>query len=219
MRPREKAKAFGMNALSDQELLALLLRTGTQKISAIQLAQKVLLKAGGIKGLANVTNSALQSISGIKDAKALEIMAVVEIARRMMREEHCHGFQVSEPKLLVNWLNYEIGFEKQEHFMVVYLNHQLEIISHQVLFKGTLDRSLVHPRDVFREAISHNAAALILVHNHPGKTLHPSQADIETTALLVENAKLLGLSILDHMIVSFGEYCSLRATHQYLFEE
>ena len=219
MRPREKAQAYGLTHLSDQELLALLIRTGTKQKSAIQVAQQVLLKTKGIHGLANVSKEDLMTIPGIKEAKSLEIMAVVEIARRMMREENHQNMQISEPEALMSWLNYEIGFKEQEHFMAVYLNHQLEIVHHQILFKGTLDRSLIHPRDVFREAVRHNAAALMLVHNHPGKTLTPSQADIDTTSLLVENAKLLGLTILDHIIVSYGKYCSLRRTHAYLFKE
>ena len=219
MRPREKAKTFGITSLSDQELLALLIRTGTRKLSAIQVAQEVLLKTNGIQGLASVKKSELKKVSGIKDAKALEILAVVEIARRMMRDQNYQPKQIADPQALMQWLNYEIGFKEQEHFMVVYLNHQLEIVHHQILFKGTLDRSLIHPRDVFREAVLHNAAALMLVHNHPGKSLTPSQADIETTALLIKNAQLLGLTILDHVIVSYGKYCSIRSTHSYLFKE
>lgn len=219
LRPREKALAYGIETLSDQELLALLIRTGTRQDSALVLATKVLNMTKGLKGLNQIHSNQLMRISGIKEAKSLVIMAIVEISKRIARYERDSSFSIEEPQTLIKWLNQEIGYENQEHFMAVYLNHQLKILSHQILFKGTVDKSLVHPRDLFREAMKVNASRIILVHNHPGKTLHASQADLQTTQSLVEGARILGVEILDHIIVSHGSHCSIRSSHSYLFEE
>lgn len=219
VRPREKALAYGIKTLSDQELLALLIRTGTRKESALSVANNVLRMTKGLKGLNQVHSSELMSISGIKDAKALEIMAIIEISKRISRFEMNQSISIEEPKSLMHWLNKEIGYKNQEHFMAVYLNHQLKILGHQILFKGTVDKSLIHPRDLFREAMKVNASRIILVHNHPGKTLEASQADLHTTKALVEGARILGIEILDHIIVSHGAHTSIRSHHAYLFEE
>ena len=125
---------------------------------------------------------------------------------------------VNEPKNLISWLNYEIGFEIQEHFLVVYMNNQNRILGHEVLFKGTIDRSVVHPRDIFREAVSLSSTRIILVHNHPGQTMQASSADIEVTEIIVQGGKLVGVEVLDHLIVSHGEYISLRSLYPALFD-
>ena len=219
IRPREKALAYGISSLSDQEILALLIRTGTRKESALALANNVLKLTKGLKGLNNVHASQLMTISGIKDAKALEIMAIVEISKRISRFEMDQSISIEEPQSLMKWLNQEIGYKHQEHFMAVYLNHQLKVLGHQILFKGTVDKSLIHPRDLFRESMKLNASRIILVHNHPGKTLEASQADLHTTRALVDGARILGIEILDHIIVSHGAHSSIRSQHAYLFEE
>jgi len=218
-RPREKALAYGIDSLSDQELLALLIRTGTRQDSALVLSEKVLNLSGGLQGLMQIHPSELMRISGIKEAKSLEIMTIVEISKRISRYERTDVYSIEEPSSIIKWLNTEIGYENQEHFMAIYLNHQLKILGHQILFKGTVDKSMVHPRDLFREAMKLNSSRIILVHNHPGKTLKASRADLETTRALVAASRLLGIEILDHIIVSYGSHTSIRLHHANVFEE
>ena len=155
--------------LSDHELLALFIRTGTQQKNAIELSQDLNLTLGGLKGLSKARLEDLTAISGIKEAKALNLLAVTELACRLLREQVFSEKSLNHPQSILDWLNFEIGFSPQEEFLVIFLNHRLHPIYYKVLFKELLNQSLVHPRDVFREASYHNAAALVLVHNHPGK--------------------------------------------------
>lgn len=217
MRPREKAMRYGLSSLSNQELLALFIRTGTAQHNAIELAQKLLLRLGGLKGLAKARIEDLMEIPGIKEAKALNLMAVVELAMRLLREEVLEQKIFNHPRKISDWLNLEIGFSSQEEFMVLFLDHRLQLLRFKKMFKGTLNQSLVHPRDVFREAAHSNAAALVLVHNHPGGSLEPSHADIEMTQHFVEAGKFLEIQVIDHLIVSKGAYCSIREKFPELF--
>ena len=217
-RPREKALEYGIHTLSDRELLALFIRTGTRKKSSLEIADEVIKLSGGLSVFAKLSKEALMTIPGIKEAKAIELMATVEMGKRIIKPSKLEEIFVNEPKNLISWLNYEIGFELQEHFLVVYMNNQNRILSHEVLFKGTIDRSIVHPRDIFREAVSLSATRIILVHNHPGQTMQASSADIEVTEIIVKGGKLVGVEVLDHLIVSHGEYISLRSIHPALFD-
>lgn len=204
--------------MSDRELLALFIRTGTRGCSALQLADDILARLGGISKMAHVSYEALVVIPGIKQAKAIEILGAIEMSRRIIKPPHFAQVHIGEPQRLVDWLNLEIGYDVQENFGVVFLNGQNCIIGHKLLFKGTLDRSVVHPRDVFREAVMRSCSRLILVHNHPGATMRPSQADITVTEVMVEAATMMGMAVLDHLIVGQGQYFSLRSHYPYLFE-
>ena len=218
-RPREKASQSGVESLSDRELLALFIRFGTKKKSALDLADEVLKLSGGLNRLLNLKMNQLMMIKGIKDAKAIELLAMVEMGKRIVRPGGEKDIYISEPQRLLDWLNFEIGFKQQEHFMAVYFNNQNMILSHQILFKGTVDRSVVHPRDVFREAVSVGATRIILVHNHPGKSMKASAADLQVTEVMVAAGNLVGIEVLDHLIVSSGNYLSIRKEHGDLFEE
>lgn len=219
LRPREKAWIQGIESLSDRELLALFIRSGTAHRSALDLADEVLHKIQGLTALMETRLIDIISIKGIKKAKALELLAVVEMARRMMIPQKHDIISVQEPQHIMNWLNIEIGYAMQEKFMVIFLNTQNHILKHDVLFKGTVNRSVVHPRDVFREAVLLNATRLILVHNHPGKTMFASEADLDVTEAMVRAGEVVGIEVLDHLIVSHGSFFSIRKNHAYLFEE
>lgn len=217
MRPREKAMAQGMSALSDEELLALILRSGTKGLSAIDVARLVLVSCHGLAGLQVINLESLCAITGISQVKALELLAVVEIHRRMLRPDVHETIRIEEPQHVSAWLRAEIGFAQQEHFFVLYLNQQNELLRGELLFKGTLDRSLVHPREVFSLAVRLHCARLILAHNHPGGSLQPSTQDLDVTRLLVSAGKLMGIAVLDHLIVSQRGFCSLRAQYPSTF--
>lgn len=218
LRPREKALNEGLESLSDRELIALFIRKGTKDNSALIIADEVLKMIDDISGLNRISREELMEIKGIHEIKAIELLALPEIAKRMSKPKHKSMVQIDQPYALVSWLNLEIGYKKQEYFIAVFLDKQNRLLGHSILFKGTLDRSVVHPREIFKDAVIMSAAAIILVHNHPGGGLAPSTADLETTELLVNAGKLMGVHILDHLIVSEGSYVSMREDFSFIFE-
>ena len=209
-RPREKAMLHGISALNDQELLALIIKSGHKGADVYSIAAALLSLAQGIGGLPRLSMKQCMSIKGIKQAKALELQAVFEIVKRVMRQQIMEVDVVNHPQVLIDWLTSEMMDKAQEHFMVVYLNTQNQVISYRVLFVGTLDRSIVHPREIFKEAVNSSAAKIIAVHNHPSGSLKPSSQDIEVTNVLMEAGKMMGIPLLDHLIISAQGYMSLR---------
>ncbi|HCY06429.1 MAG: DNA repair protein RadC [Erysipelotrichaceae bacterium] len=207
-RPREKALKFGIKTLSNRELLALIIRNGYQGKSSLSIAEELLYKCNGIGNLANLELNDFLSIKGIKEVKALEILACIEIARRIAFKESLDTDVIENPDKMISWLNKEIGFDKQENFMVVYLDVKNKIITYKTLFIGTIDKSIVHPREIFKEALLVSSSRIMLVHNHPSGDVTPSDADISVTKKIVEAGKLMGINVLDHIIVSNNRYFS-----------
>lgn len=209
-RPREKLQKFGVKALSNRELIALLLRSGTREHSALDLADQVLHLSKGLSGLAQCEIQDFMKIDGIKLAKASELCAIGECARRMAYEAS-QGFSVvDQPQRIVRWLQSEIGHCMQEHFLVVFLNTKNHILGYRPLYVGGLDRSIVHPREVFKQAVAHSAARIIVVHNHPSGDVTPSANDFIVTQVLEEAGQTMGIPLLDHLIVSKQAYLSLK---------
>jgi len=209
-RPREKLKALGVRALSDAEVLGILLRTGIPGKSSIELAKELLSICGSINHLSGLDLDTLLSIKGIKQAKASEILALCEISRRMAQQASLEVDVIDQPSRLVNWLKKELGSAQQEQFMVVFLNTKNHIIGYKILYMGGLDRSIVHPREVYKEALKVSAARIIVVHNHPSGDVHPSENDHLVTKVLEEAGDTMGIPLLDHLIVSHYGYTSLR---------
>jgi DNA repair protein RadC len=209
-RPREKVKEFGIKSLSDRELLALVLRSGIKGKSALELADDLIKQANGIQGLNGLEYENLIRINGIKSAKASEICAISELSRRMAFYQSTNVDIVDQPQRLVQWLKKEMGSLKQEHFLVVFLNTKNHIIGYRPLFIGGLDRSIVHPREVFKHAINHSAARIVVVHNHPSGDVTPSENDWNVTQVLEEAGQTMGIPLLDHIIISERGYTSLR---------
>ena len=164
-KPREKAVHYGLKSLSNQELLSIILRTGTKESSVLQISQELLDTTGGLAGLARFNLQELSSIKGIGRVKALEILAAMEISRRIAYEQVVHHMDMHQPELLVNWLKKEIGSSMQEIFLVVYLDTMMRFVTYKELFKGTIDSSMVSPREIFKEAILNNSTNILLVHN------------------------------------------------------
>ena len=145
------------------------------------------------------------------DQNIYESELIKELAKRVIAPSSGDNIQLDRPKTIANWIQLEIGDSEQEHFVAIYLDKQNNLIDHKILFTGTLDRSVVHPRDIFREAVKVSASRIILAHNHPSGSISPSQADIETTEALIEAGKMMGIFILDHLIVARGGgYSSIR---------
>lgn len=197
-RPREKLVKYGPEKLSDSELLAILLRTGTKDLNVLKLSQKILQKFEKTKFI-NTTIDELKGIHGLGEVKACEIIACFELGRRMLKDKK--SSILLSPKDV--WERMEdIRGSKKEHFVVFYLDSGNQEIKREIISIGTLNESLVHPREVFEGAIKNNAASIIIAHNHPSGDLEPSQADIEITKKLIHAGKILDIKIIDHIIIT-----------------
>ncbi|HDP95514.1 MAG TPA: DNA repair protein RadC [Candidatus Aminicenantes bacterium] len=205
-RPREKLAQKGPPALSDRELVALILRSGTQKRHVYALADEVLNLVRREDG--NVTMAQLETISGMGPARAAAVAATLELARRFNDRR---GRGVHRPEDVLP-LVVDIQEKTQEHFLVITLDGAHHLVRRRTVFVGTLNQSLVHPREVFCGAISDRAAAVVLVHNHPSGKVIPSPEDLETTRRLVRAGRLLGIPVLDHIIVGRGNWSRIE-TH------
>lgn len=209
-RPRERMIADGPRSLSTHELLAILLRTGTKEESVLQLSNRILNEFEGLRLLKDASLEEITSIHGIGSAKAIQLMAAVEIGRRIGRLKYEDRFMIRSPEDAANYMMEEMRFLSQEHFVCLYLNTKNQIMHKQTLFIGSLNASIVHPREVFKEAFRRSAASIICLHNHPSGDPAPSREDIDVTKRLVECGKILGIDVLDHLIIGEKKYVSLK---------
>ncbi len=200
--PREKLATLGADRLSDQELVAVLLRTGSQKHNVLTLAAKIV-QVVDDKGL-NLALDDITSIHGIGLGKASQVIAALEFSRRRIRPE---GLKIKFPSDVMPLLHHYCD-RKQEHFISITVNAANEVLKTRVITIGLIDKSHVHPREVFADAITDRASAIIVAHNHPTGNIEPSRADIEITKTLKEAGKILGISVLDHLIFGNKGYYS-----------
>ena len=208
--PRERLAQEGVEALSNQELLAILLRTGTRQASVFEIAQKVLSNLSSITDLKKMTLQELQSLSGIGRVKAIELQAMIELGHRIHKHETLEMESILSSQKLAKKMQQELGHKKQEHLVALYLNTQNQIIHQQTIFIGSATRSIAEPREILHYAIKHMATSLILVHNHPSGAVAPSRNDDHVTKLVKEACDLMGIVLLDHLIVSHSSYFSYR---------
>ncbi len=209
-RPREKLIVHGADSLSNAELLAILLRTGTVNDSAIRIAESLLIKFHGLVGLGGLSAQELSKIKGIGLAKAVTIIAAMELSKRMNAIALQERPTIKTPQDAAALMMARLRYESKEKFLALLLSTKNHIIATPVISVGTLDASLVHPRELFREAINYAAASIILVHNHPSGDPTPSPEDIELTNKLTSAGELLGIKILDHIIIGCGKYVSMK---------
>ena len=204
-RPREKLIARGAAALADAELLALLLRTGVAGKNVLQLAQQLLERFGGLSGLLHTRADDLKTIKGMGgDAKRSELIAVLELARRAMGEKLRQRTVFDSPDAVRQYLQMHIGARPHEVFAVLFLDVQHRLIAMEEMFRGTLTQTSVYPREVVTRALHHQAAAVVLAHNHPSGSIEPSRADESLTKTLQAALALVDVRVLDHIIVSPG---------------
>ena len=208
--PRERLTKEGVEALSNQELLAILLRTGTRQASVFEIAQKVLSNLSSLTDLKKMTLQELQSLSGIGRVKAIELQAMIELGHRIHKHETLEMESILSSQKLAKKMQQELGHKKQEHLVALYLNTQNQIIHQQTIFIGSATRSIAEPREILHYAIKHMATSLILVHNHPSGAVAPSRNDDHVTKLVKEACDLMGIVLLDHLIVSYSSYFSYR---------
>ena len=208
-RPREKLLQRGAQALTNVELLAIFLRTGTRGKTALDLAQELLREFGDLRSLLGADQAQFCQAKGLGDAKYVQLQACVEMSRRYLRECLERGDVLSSPDDTRNFLMSELSGRAYEVFSCLYLDNKHRVIKFEELFYGTIDGASVYPREVVRRALQHNAAALILAHNHPSGIAEPSQADISITRKLKEAMTLIDVRVLDHFIIGDGYSVSL----------
>jgi len=209
-RPRERLEKYGAQSLSNAELLAILLRTGAAGHSALDLAGTILVRFRNLSEIAAAGIGELSQIKGMGLSKTVQLLAAFELGRRLHISELSQTSRVSSPGDVAELVMPRLRFLKQEHFLVIHLNTKNKILSEETISKGTLDSSLVHPREVFKTAVKNSSAALILVHNHPSGDPQPSNDDLNLTRRLKEAGEIMGIPILDHLIIGDNKFISLR---------
>jgi DNA repair protein RadC len=209
-RPRERLKQFGPEALSAQELLALIIGRGISKKSVMTIAQELLIKFGNIKAISEATIEELSQIKGIGFAKAVQIKACFELGKRQTLEPELKDFNIKDPEAIVKAISASIKDKAKEHFKLILLNARNKILGISTISIGSLNASIVHPREVFKDAIMHNAYSVVLAHNHPSGDPEPSEDDLKMTRKLVESGKILGIEVLDHLIIGKNAFYSFK---------
>ncbi|MEA2093322.1 MAG: DNA repair protein RadC [Pseudomonadota bacterium] len=208
-RPRERLLARGPAALSDAELLAIFLRTGVNGKTAVDLARELLQAWGGLRPLLEADQKRFCAMRGLGLAKYAQLQAVLEMGRRHLQEQLQREATLDNPDVTRNFLISRLRHHQHEVFACLFLDNRHRIITFEELFHGTIDGASVHPREVVKRALQHNAAAVILAHNHPSGIAEPSRADVQITRRLVEALALLDIRVLDHLIIGDGEGVSL----------
>lgn len=209
-RPRERLAEHGPGYLSQAELLAIMIRTGSAQKSALELAREILAQFGSLRALAQASIDELCQLKGIGPAKAIQIKASFELARRLSAFSEKNKPMISSPTDVANYLMDDMSHLQREELRIVVLNTKNEVLAIPTVTVGTLNSNLSHPRETFRQAIQKNAASIIIVHNHPSGDPQPSPEDIGLTTRYVEAGKILGIEVLDHVIIGAGSFISLR---------
>lgn len=209
-RPRERMARVGPQALSTPELLAIILRTGVKDENVLTMATRLLVQYGGLAGLARADFVQITAERGLGPAKTAQLMAALELGRRLMAESPEERFQIRAPQDAANLLMPLLGHKEQEHFMVLYLDTRNRVLDQEILYKGSLNTSLVRTGEVFRGAVRRSCAGVIVAHNHPSGDPAPSAEDIALTRRLVDAGKLLEVELLDHVIIGQNRFVSLR---------
>ncbi|MDA8216435.1 MAG: RadC family protein [Chloroflexota bacterium] len=208
-RPRERLLAQGPDRLANHELLAILLRTGLQNENAVAVAQRLLARFDGLAGLARASQGELCAERGLGEAKAAQLLAAIELGRRLASAQPEERVQVRSPADVANLLSEMAGFE-QEHLKIVLLNAKNQVVAIRELYKGAADRATIRVGEVFREAVRQNSVALVVAHNHPSGDPNPSPEDVRVTGEIVEAGRLLDIEVLDHLVIGRGRFVSLR---------
>ena len=206
-RPRERLKKYGSNVLSDEELLAILLRTGTKEVNAKTLAANILKNIGGITNFNNTSLNDLATIKGIGEVKAITILAALELGKRALKINTNH-LKILNNKSVYDLFKYDFINVYQEKFIALFLDIKNNLITYETIFIGTLSNATIHPRELFKAAIKNSASKIIILHNHPTGNSNPSNADIALTKKLNDIGELMSIPIIDHIIIGYHNYYS-----------
>lgn len=209
-RPRERLFTYGAESLKENELLAIILGTGTRGENIMTLSERFLVELGGIDGLLYATKDEIESVKGFGRAKAAKILAIVELSNRFRKLRVGEEFSITSPKNVASLLSNEMADLKQEKFRLLLLNTKNKVIRIKDVFIGSLDTAIVHPREVFNEAVKYSASKIVICHNHPSGDPTPSKEDINLTKRLKECGTLMGIELLDHIIIAKNGYLSFK---------
>ena len=207
-RPRERLIKYGVENLSNEELLSIIIKTGTKDYSSKAISQILLNEIKDIKNLKDITLNKLTNIKGIGKVKAIELLASIELGKRVFEEEKKTQIKLNNSSLIYEYFKDKLKNEKQENFYAIYLDSKSNLISYKLLFKGTLNSSCVHPREIFKYAHLESAYSIIVIHNHPSGDPTPSKEDEKTTKSLIEIGKLMSIPVVDHIIFGKNKYFS-----------
>lgn len=206
-RPRERFIKYGVENLSNEELLAIILKNGTREYSVKTLAIKLLNSLGSIDKLKSSTINSLTKIKGIGRVKAIELLSIVELSKRINMTD-LNSIKLNNSKIIFEYFKYIFDNEKQEYFYAIYLDSKSKLISYKLLFKGTINTSCVHPREIFKYAVLESAYSIIVMHNHPSGDPTPSHQDIEVTKSLFKLGKIMAIPVVDHIVFGSDSYYS-----------
>lgn len=209
-KPRERLRESGAAALSDAELLAILLRVGVEGMNVVQLAQQLLIEFGGWRGLQRADFHDLKARRGMGEAKAAQLKAALEIGRRLLLSDPEERFQIRSPADVAQLMQLEMSHLDQEHLRVICLDTKNRVQKVQTVYVGSLNTSFIRVGELFKEAIRLNSAAIIVCHNHPSGDPTPSPEDVAVTRQVVEAGKLLDCEVLDHLVIGHGRFTSMR---------
>lgn len=211
IKPRERLKQQGVSSLSNEELIAILLRTGTKNISVKDLSLKVLKKIENISDLENMSLKQFLNIPGIGEAKAMSIIAALELGKRVyLFNQNDQRLKIKNGDIVYNLFKYLDKLEKQENLIVLLLDNKNYLIHNTTVFKGTLNSSIAHPREIFNLAIKHSASSIIIVHNHPSGDPVPSNHDRQFTQNLLKAGNIIGIPVIDHIIIGKNKYYTFK---------
>jgi DNA repair protein RadC len=208
-KPRERMIKYGVENISNEDLLAITIKSGTKSFSSKHIASLILSQIKDISELKNFNVSRLSNIKGIGFVKAVELLAALELGRRVYYEKKIDSKnKLNNPLSIYEYFKYKINDIKQEHFYCIYLDNKKNLIDYKLLFIGTINISVIHPREIFKEAYLLSAASIICIHNHPSGNALPSEEDKKVTSNLIKIGKLLGIEIVDHIIICENEFYS-----------
>ncbi len=205
-RPRERFIKFGVENLSNTELLSIILNTGTKNISVKELSNNILNSINDISDLKNMTLNKLKTIKGVGEVKAIKLLSSIELGRRVYQEKRLKKIKLNSADKVFSYINQTLKGKNQEYFYALYLDSKKYLIESKLLFIGTINKSIVHPREIFKYAYLLSASSIICVHNHPSGDTTPSKEDLFLTKSLVEIGKLQGINIIDHIIIGSNYY-------------
>ncbi len=208
--PYEKAKLYGIQALSDAELLAVIIRNGSTGLTALETAETILKELGSLSGLCSSHLKLTDKIPGIGPVKQLQLMAIGELAIRLWRSEHSFGLEFTNAAFVYEYFREEMRHNKQERVYALFLDAGCHLLHQKEMSKGTLYNSPISPREIFREALHHDASGIILVHNHPGGDPTPSEDDIYATRIINGLGEQMLLPLMDHVIIGDNTYISMK---------
>ena len=207
-RPRERLIRYGAKNLSNEELISIILKTGTKEISVKELSTRILSKYNDISNLKDLEINTLMNIKGIGKVKAIELIAAIELGRRVYLDKEIESVKIRGSEDVYNYFNDLLKDKKQEHFYALYLDNKKKVISKKLLYVGTINGSVAHPREIFKQAYLQSASFIICVHNHPSGDPTPSKEDMVFTNNLMEIGKLNNIPILDHIVIGNNSYYS-----------